>query len=190
MKLSPFQEKFCLFYVESNNATRSYQRAYENDNISTCKKNSHKLLKLEKIQNRIKELQKDIKKKHDITVDKLIQKNAELAFSDLNEQIEVDQEGNLSFKENVDVNQLDGMSFSRSESSKSSEKEESHSTSQSWSIKLSHKTKALQELARITGAYGDLGDNKEDRKDRIKKIFTTLQNFKKSKEAKKEVDEQ
>lgn len=56
MALNPKQEKFCLEYSKSGNATEAYRTAYGVVNESTAAANSSKLLRNAKIQSRLKEL--------------------------------------------------------------------------------------------------------------------------------------
>ena len=56
-KLTVKQEKFCLEYAKSGNATKSYKSAYSpNNSDSAAGSEAHKLLKNPKVQARLKEL--------------------------------------------------------------------------------------------------------------------------------------
>lgn len=64
-KLNAEQKAFCEYYIQTRNATRSYEKAYGTDlgkemNYNNCASSSSKLLKTDKIQNyigsRLKEL--------------------------------------------------------------------------------------------------------------------------------------
>ena len=55
------QEKFCLEYSRSGNATQAYKTAYEVQNDNTAAVNANKLLRNTKIQARLKELSQEIK---------------------------------------------------------------------------------------------------------------------------------
>ena len=55
------QEKFCLEYSRSGNATQAYKTAYEVQNDNTAAANANRLLRNDKIQARLKELSQEIK---------------------------------------------------------------------------------------------------------------------------------
>ncbi len=60
-KLSILQEKFCLEYAASGNATDAYRKAgYKNNSDKATNANAARLLKLPKIQQRLQELAKEI----------------------------------------------------------------------------------------------------------------------------------
>ena len=73
--LTPKQEKFCQKYIELGNATQAYREAYSCSNASSktinCKV-SH-MLKKDNIRTRLDELQNTICKKHNVTVDSIIE---------------------------------------------------------------------------------------------------------------------
>lgn len=54
--LNPKQEKFCLEYIRTANATTAYQTAFEIKNKTSAKTAGSRLLADERIQNRLKEL--------------------------------------------------------------------------------------------------------------------------------------
>lgn len=60
-KLSILQEKFCLEYAASGNATDAYKKAgYKNNSEKASNANAARLLKLPKIQQRLQELAKEL----------------------------------------------------------------------------------------------------------------------------------
>ena len=73
--LTAKQEKFCLIYVETGNATYAYKQAYDTSSMTdkTVNEKASLNLKKGKIRARIKELREDAAKDHKITVDSLIQ---------------------------------------------------------------------------------------------------------------------
>jgi phage terminase small subunit len=73
-KLTPKQEAFCLAYVETGNASEAYRRAYSAERMKpdVIAVKASELLKNGKVTVRVQELQGDIQKRHEITVDDLI----------------------------------------------------------------------------------------------------------------------
>ena len=74
IKLTPKQENFCLAYLETGNASEAWRRSYDASktteaviNVKACE-----LLKNGKIVVRLEELRKPIMKRHNITIDSLI----------------------------------------------------------------------------------------------------------------------
>ena len=144
-ELNPAQEKFCLLYHETGNASQSYKDAYGVTKDSTSKKNSNRLLKQPYIKARLKELQDAVKEKYDMSIDKIIRKNVDIAFSKLSNVIEI-VDGEIRLLDDGDIDQLDGISFSKSESSSSTDKSDTESKSTSISVRRPDRIKALQEI--------------------------------------------
>lgn len=75
--LTPKQEAFCLAYVETNNATEAYRRAYnvENPKANSVYVNANKLMKHDLVARRIEQLrnraQQAAMERHDISIDTL-----------------------------------------------------------------------------------------------------------------------
>lgn len=72
--LTPKQEKFCLKYHETSNATESYKHAYRCGNMksATINNKAYALKKTPPIQARLKELQQEAAALHEITINDLI----------------------------------------------------------------------------------------------------------------------
>lgn len=70
-KLTPKQEKFCQKYIELGNASEAYRQSYdaEKSKPETINRKAKELLDNGKIAARVKELQNELKEKHDITLD-------------------------------------------------------------------------------------------------------------------------
>lgn len=72
--LTQKQENFCRLFVELGNQSEAYRQAYETKagyevvNVNACK-----LLKVDKVSLRVKELRESIAMEHKITVDSLLQ---------------------------------------------------------------------------------------------------------------------
>lgn len=73
-KLSVKQENFCNYYVESGSASEAYRRAYSADKMKpeTINKRASELLSNGEVTGRVKEIQDDLKKKSDITKERIM----------------------------------------------------------------------------------------------------------------------
>lgn len=84
-ELTPKQEKFCQLYVETGNASDAYRESYDSSNMKpeSVNRKAKELLDNVKITARIGQLRERIVKKHNVTVDSLIEELEEarkLAF--------------------------------------------------------------------------------------------------------------
>ncbi len=89
--LTPKQEKFCLKYIETGNASEAYRQAYDCKNMQpqTINKNANILLQNNQITTRISAIRETHIKRHNVTVDSLTEELQDaMAFSK--------QEGNPS----------------------------------------------------------------------------------------------
>jgi len=68
------QERFCMVYVETGNASEAYRQAYNAENMkeASINVNASKLLTDAKIALRIKELKSGHTKRHELTIDDLV----------------------------------------------------------------------------------------------------------------------
>lgn len=68
------QEAFCQAYIETGNASEAYRTAYAADKMKpeAVHVNASKLLDNAKVALRVKELQGEIKQRHNVTVDSLL----------------------------------------------------------------------------------------------------------------------
>ncbi|MFB5077446.1 terminase small subunit [Raoultella sp. C349492] len=73
-RLTPKQEAFCQAYIETGNASEAYRTAYAADKMKpeAVHVQAFKLQGNPKIALRIKELQGEIKQRHNVTVDSLL----------------------------------------------------------------------------------------------------------------------
>ncbi len=73
-KLTLKQEAFCQAYIETGNASEAYRTAYAADKMKTesVNRKAKELLDNGKIAARIADLQGEIKKRHNVTVDSLL----------------------------------------------------------------------------------------------------------------------
>ena len=74
MALTIKQEKFCMVYIETGNASEAYRQAYNCENMkeASINVNACKLLTDAKIAPRIKELKSGHVKRHELTIDDLV----------------------------------------------------------------------------------------------------------------------
>ena len=74
MSLTIKQERFCMVYVETGNASEAYRQAYNCENMkeASINVNASKLLTDAKIALRIKELKSGHTKRHELTIDDLV----------------------------------------------------------------------------------------------------------------------
>ena len=72
--LTPKQEDFCRFYIETGNASEAYRKAYDCERMKaeTVNRNAAALLANNKIATRLEELRAEIAKRHEVTEDSLI----------------------------------------------------------------------------------------------------------------------
>lgn len=74
MKLTAKQEAFCLAYIETNNASEAYRRAYDSSKMKpeSVNESASRLLADVKITARLAELREPIMQRHNVTVDSLV----------------------------------------------------------------------------------------------------------------------
>ena len=74
-KLTPKQEKFCQLYVETGSASEAYRQSYDSSNMKpeTVNVKASELLSNGKIAVRVGQLRERLVKKHNVTVDSLIE---------------------------------------------------------------------------------------------------------------------
>lgn len=84
-KLTPKQEAFALKYVECGNASEAYRHAYdaEKSKPEAIWVKASELLSNGKVAVRVMELQAAHVKRHEVTVDRVIEEMGRIAFSDL-----------------------------------------------------------------------------------------------------------
>ena len=74
MALTIKQEKFCMVYIETGNASEAYRQAYNCEKMkeATINRNAKMMIDDNKISTRIKELKSGHVKRHELTVDDLV----------------------------------------------------------------------------------------------------------------------
>lgn len=75
-ELTVKQSDFCLFYIETGNASEAYRRAYDAENMKpeTVNRRAFDLMENSKIKARIEALQAEHRKEHNITVSDILNK--------------------------------------------------------------------------------------------------------------------
>ena len=84
IKLTPKQEKFCLVYIETGNASEAYRQSYNTAKMKpeTVNRTAKQLLDNRKISARLDELRAELKQRHVVTIDRVLEEYAKLAFYD------------------------------------------------------------------------------------------------------------
>ncbi len=74
MSLTIKQEKFCMVYIETGNASEAYRQAYNCENMkeATINRNAKMMIDDNKISTRVKELKSGHTKRHELTIDDLV----------------------------------------------------------------------------------------------------------------------
>ena len=74
MSLTIKQERFCMVYVETGNASEAYRQAYNAENMkeATINRNAKMMIDDNKISTRVKELKSGHTKRHELTIDDLV----------------------------------------------------------------------------------------------------------------------
>jgi len=82
-KLTPKQELFAQTYVKTGNASEAYRVAYnvKTKNEKTINPKASNLLNEYKINTRVRELQKQLQEKHDISKDKILTRLQQIIFN-------------------------------------------------------------------------------------------------------------
>ncbi len=83
--LTAKQEAFVVAYVETGNASEAYRRAYDTGRMrpATINRNAHALVRHSKVAARIAEVRHSATKRMELSVERVVEELACLAFSDL-----------------------------------------------------------------------------------------------------------
>ena len=84
IKLTPKQEAFCYSYIETGNASEAYRRSYNADKMKpeSVNRKAKELLENVKISARLDKLRAELKQRHVVTIDRVLDEYAKLAFFD------------------------------------------------------------------------------------------------------------
>lgn len=91
-ELSEKSKLFCVYYVKTFNATRSYMKAY-GCSYESAATSANRLLKNVKVQKYIKELKKSNRELKLFDKEDLVQKYMEIAFADIRDFVDLDESG-------------------------------------------------------------------------------------------------
>ena len=154
-KLTPKQERFCQKYIELGDATKAYYAAYDAQNSKpiTANRSAKALLDDPKISTRVRELQLLHQKRHEVTVDRVLQEFSRLAFLDIRKAF--DEEGRLKPIHDMDDETAAAIAGLEVESLFEGKGSERELIGRLHKIKLSDKKGALDSLARHLGLFND-----------------------------------
>jgi phage terminase small subunit len=169
-ELTPKQEKFCQKYLELGCAAAAYKAAYDAGGMKpiTIRRKAAELLDHGGVSARVRELKASLLKRHEVTVDRVLQEFARLAFLDIRKAFDAD--GNLKpvaeldddtaaaiASMEVEVRRLAGDSDEELEGQPhgGALKRQHGATARLHKIKLIDKKGALDSLARHLGMFND-----------------------------------
>ena len=103
--LTEKQDQFCCLYVKSGNVSEAYRKSYngQSSRLNTAAVAGYKLLRNTKIADRIEALKAEVKGRHDIDVDWLVQEFLRVYNKALADDPILDRKG-----EQTGVNRFDG----------------------------------------------------------------------------------
>lgn len=87
-ELNDQQKMFCLYYLQSFNATQSYLKAYQ-CSYSTAMVEGHRSLRNPKIKKELDRLKEELQSEQYFTIEDIIKNYAKQAFSDITDFVEV-----------------------------------------------------------------------------------------------------
>jgi len=159
--LTPKQERFCLAYVETGNASEAYRRAYSTGNMKalTVNDGAAKLLKNPRIAHRIQELQQQAQERTEVTIDHIIKELATVGFFDIRNIYHND--GTLKHPKQLDAETAKGIQ----EITIKRIITENGETVETVKYKLHNKLQALDMLMKHLGGYEK--DNRQKQNDII-----------------------
>lgn len=149
--VSPKQEAFCLSYIETANASEAYRRSYNAAKMksSTINEKASRLLADDKIRARLDELRAGHRKRHEVTVDRIVAELAKIAFANAHDYFTWSSEG-------VHVKPSDELT----DDQRSVVSEVSQTVTAEGGtirVKLSDKQSALEKLGKHLGMFADKG---------------------------------
>lgn len=154
-ELTPKQEAFCQKYIELGCATKAYYAAYDAKGSKpiTANRKAKELLDNGKIAARVRELQAIHQKRHEVTVDRVIQEFARLAFLDIRKAF--DEEGRLKPIHELDDETAAAIAGLEVETLFEGRGSEREAIGRLHKVKLTDKKGALDSLARHLGMFID-----------------------------------
>lgn len=144
--LNPRQIAFCQAYAQHGNATKAYLEAGYKVTEKVAQVQASKMLLNPMVQAEIKKLAAPAQKKAEVTIERITEELARIAFSGMDELVEISEGGKIKVKPEADLKLLDSVNFSESFDAKGG-------YSSGFSFKKSDKLKALDMLLKISGGY-------------------------------------
>jgi phage terminase small subunit len=150
--LTPKQDSFCQKYIELGNASEAYRQSYDASDMKpeTVNRKAKELLDNGKIAARIEELKARQLRRHDVTIERVVEEYSKLAFLDIRKVF--DEEGNLRPVHELDPDTaaaISGLEIEKRISAIAGPDVQSHTHK----IKLTDKKGALDSLAKYLGMF-------------------------------------
>ena len=101
--LTELQERFCQEYLVDLNATAALTRAGSKANKDSIRVEASRLLIKSEVQERISQLMEEQSKRTQITADSVLKEIAALAFHNIEDYCDWDEEGNLTIKPGKEI---------------------------------------------------------------------------------------
>lgn len=101
--LTPKQERFCNYYIETGNASEAYRRAYDARKMKpdSVNRKAFELLENVKIAARVRELQEEFNRKSDLTKEEALRILGNMAKADVGDALVVSAEEFKNLPEQV-----------------------------------------------------------------------------------------
>jgi len=153
--LTPKQERFAQKYVELGNASEAYRQAYDASDMKpeTINRKAKELLDNGKITARVDHLHDLARRRHEVTVDRVIAEYAKLAFLDIRKAF--DKNGNLKPIHDIDDDTAAAIAGIEAESLFEGQGKDREQIGVLRKIKLVDKKAALADLGRYLGMFVD-----------------------------------
>lgn len=155
-ELTERQKLFCIFYLQSFNATQAYLNAYGGD-YNSASTNGYRLLKNDKIQSEIKKLQESMREHFDFRLEDYISQLLKIVGADIRNFVKFgrrDEEVVINKNGDKMIQTINFIDLKDIESADTSAISELKIFKGDVTIKLHDKISAMKELARILG-FGD-----------------------------------
>jgi len=167
MKLTKKQEAFVYEYLKDFNATQAYLRAgYKAKNEQVARVQAHRLLTKPNIQKKIQEELKKRQKKYEATTENIVKELSNIAFSDIFELIDINDDRTIILKSKDQLKEID---------KKAVQSITYDARTGSIKIKMHDKLKALELLGKHLGMFeGEKPDI--DQLNKLKEIIEGLKN--------------
>jgi phage terminase small subunit len=153
--LTPKQEKFARKYVELGNASEAYRQSYDAENMSNeaIHQEAYQLTTHPQVSLRIFQLQELARKRHQVTVDRVVAEYAKLAFLDVRKAF--DEEGRLKPIHEIDDDTAAAIAGLEVESLFEGRGEDREQIGRLHKLKLADKKGALDSLAKYLKMFAD-----------------------------------